>query len=175
MNGATADRIFLDYSIKKLRQQSKRIQDCLSRLEDAQMWLRGSENEKAVGNLVMHLCGNVRQWIISGIGGSADHRDRDREFTARSEVPKAELAAQLEKTIDEATHVLAGVTAERLLDTMVIQGYDVTVMESVYHVVEHFSGHTGQIIFATKAITGSDLGFYSHLRAASAPHSPQTP
>ena len=175
MNGATVDRVFLDYSVKKLRQQSKRIQDCLARLEDAQVWLRGSENENAIGNLILHLCGNVRQWIISGVGGSADSRDRDREFTARGEVSKAELAARLEEAVDEATRVLAGVTAERLLETIVIQGYEVTVMESVYHVVEHLSGHTGQIIFATKALTGSDLGFYSHLRAASAPHQEQTP
>ena len=175
MNGATVDRVFLDYSVKKLRQQSKRIQDCLSRLEDAQVWLRGSEQENAIGNLVLHLCGNVRQWIVSGVGGSVDQRNRDREFTARGAVTRAELAARLDETIDEATRVLAGVTAERLLDTIVIQGYEVTVMESVYHVVEHFSGHTGQIIFATKAITSSDLGFYPHLGVTGTPHREQTP
>ena len=76
--------------------------------------------------------------------------------------------------MDEATAVLGRVTAERLMEQLVIQGYYVTGMAANYHVVEHFSGHTGQIIFATKMLTGSDLEFYRHLRTT-APHSEKTP
>ena len=175
MDEATLDRVFVDYSVKKLRQQSSRIQDCLSRLDDGQVWLRGSQSENAVGNLVLHLCGNVRQWIVSGVGDAPDQRVREHEFSARGDIAVAELSRRLEQTIDDATHVLAGVTPDRLLEAVTIQGYEVTVMECIYHVVEHFSGHAGQIVFATKALTGADLGFHTHLRVTGAAHGEKTP
>jgi uncharacterized damage-inducible protein DinB len=171
----TLDRIFLDYSVKKLRQLAARIGDCLGRLTDQQVWMRGGDRENAIGNLVLHLCGNVRQWIVSGIGGQPDSRDRDREFQAKDGAGARELAARLSAVIDEATAVLAHVTAERLAEPVTIQGYDVTVMDCVYHVVEHFSGHTGQIVFATKALTASDLGYYGHLRTGASAHGEKTP
>jgi len=175
MDEATIDRIFIDYSIKKLRQQASRIQDCLAQLDDGKIWLRGSDAENAIGNLVLHLSGNVRQWIVSGIGGAGDIRVRDREFSTRGDVSKTELSERLSQTVDEAAKALAAVTAERMLDVVTIQGYEVTVMECIYHVVEHFSGHTGQIIYATKAVIGSDLGFHTHLRTAAAAHTEKTP
>jgi uncharacterized damage-inducible protein DinB len=112
----------------------------------------------------------VRQWIIAGVGGVPDVRRRPEEFAARGGPAGGELAARLQATIAEAVAVLEQVTAERLTERLVIQGYDVTVLEAVLHVVEHFAQHTGQIIFATKMITGADLGYYRHLeRAAGAP------
>jgi uncharacterized damage-inducible protein DinB len=173
MADLTLDRVFLDYSVKKLRQMAARIEDCLGRLTEEQVWLRGSENENAIGNLVLHLCGNVGQWIVSGVGERPDTRRRDAEFAARGQASAAELAARLSATVEDATVVLAHVTAARLTEPITIQGYDVTVLECIFHVVEHFSGHTGQIIFATKALTGSDLGFYAHLRQAA--HAEKTP
>jgi uncharacterized damage-inducible protein DinB len=164
----SAHRIILDYSAAKLQEQSKRIEDCVKRLSDEQVWARGGENENAVGNLVLHLCGNVRQWIVSGVGGQPDVRQRSEEFDARGGVPIPELLEKLRTTIADATSVLQGVTPERMLERVVIQNYDVTVLEAIYHVVEHFSGHTGQIIFATKMLTGSDLGYYAHLRTKAA-------
>ena len=174
MDEVSLDRVFIDYSIKKLGQMSSRIQDCLDRLDDRQVWLRGGESENAVGNLVLHLCGNVRQWIVSAVGGAADRRIRDLEFAARGEVSRQELAASLQAAIDDAMHVLAAVTPQRLLEPVTVQGYEVTVLECIYHVVEHFSGHVGQIIFATKAFTGQDPGYYQHLRAK-AEHAEKTP
>ena len=162
------DRTFLDYSAQKLQQQAKRIEDCLGRLSEDQVWARGHENENAVGNLVLHLCGNVRQWIIAGVGGQADLRKRDEEFAARGGVPIPELTEKLRTTIAEAENVVRAVTPEQIGEPLKIQGYHVTVMESIYHVVEHFSGHTGQIIFATKMLTGADLGYYAHLRTTAA-------
>src|SRR5579871_1711599 len=99
------DRIFLDFSEKKLLQLAGRIGDCLGRLNAEQVWARGNENENAIGNLVLHLCGNVRQWIIAGIGGKPDIRVRDREFTARGDVEPAELASRLRATVEEAAEV----------------------------------------------------------------------
>ena len=167
-------RIFLDYSAGQLRQMAGRIETCLSGLTEEQIWARSSENENAIGNLVLHLSGNVRQWIVSGVGGRPDTRQRDGEFAARTGCRGAELVGRLKEAVEEAVGVLAEVAPERLGERIVVQHYDVTVMEAIYHVVEHFSGHTGQIIFATKMLTGTDLGFYQHLREAAA-HGKKTP
>jgi len=164
----TLDRIFLDVSQKKLQQLTSRIEQCLAQLTAEQVWARGSENENAIGNLVLHLAGNVRQWIISGIGGKPDIRVRDREFTARGDVEPAELGERLKSTVEEAVAVLGQVSAGRLAEIVTIQKYDITVMEAIAHVIEHFAQHTGQIIFATKMLTGQDLGFYKHLKTTAA-------
>jgi uncharacterized damage-inducible protein DinB len=170
----TLHREFLNVSSDELRQLAGRIETCLGTLTGEQVWARGSENENAIGNLVLHLCGNVRQWIIAGVGGAPDVRERDREFAARGGVPLGELAERLRAVVAEAAAVLGQVSAERLAERIEVQNYQTTVLGAIYHVVEHFSGHTGQIIFATKMLTGADLGFYRHLRTA-APHGKKTP
>ncbi len=167
-------RQFLDHSIEKLRQYTGRIETCLGMLNEEQVWARGGENDNAVGNLVLHLSGNVRQWIVSGVGGRPDIRERDREFSARGGVSIPELIERLRGAVEEAADVIRPVTAGRLAERLVIQQYQVSVMEAIYHVVEHFSMHTGQILFATKLLTGTDLGFYAHLRTAAA-HGQKTP
>jgi len=157
--------IFLKYSADKLEQLAGRIQDCLGRLTYDQIWLRNSDNANSVGNLVLHLCGNVRQWIGYGVGGQADLRDRDSEFAARGGLQPAELSERLQATISDAAGIIRSLPPERLLETRIIQKYDVTEMEAIMHVVEHFGQHTGQIIFATKLLTGQDLGYYKHLNS----------
>ena len=171
---ADLERQFLEHSTKKLRNYCERIEVCLAKLNEEQVWARGGDNENAVGNLVLHLSGNVRQWIVSGVGGRPDNRQRDTEFNARGGVPKAELARRLRETVEEAVAVIDGVSAERLAERLIIQNYHVSVMEAIYHVVEHFSMHTGQILFLTKMLTGDDLGFYAHLRTVAA-HGQKTP
>ena len=168
----TLDRLFLDCSAAKLEMFASRIESCLGRLTDEQVWARGHENENAIANLVLHLNGNVRQWIISGIGGQNDERQRDLEFSARQGDSKARLAARLRATVEEAMAIIRDVPAEQLVERRTIQGYDVSVLEAIYQVVEHFSGHTGQIQFATKMLTGADLGFYRHLQAGRASNVP---
>lgn len=167
------DRLFLGFSIAKLNQFTTRIMDCIGRLQEDQVWARGSENENAVGNLVLHLCGNVRQWILTGIGGAPDVRVREREFAARGGANASQLADGLRTTVTEAVGILDGLTAGRLCESLRIQAYDTTVLEAIYHVVEHFAQHTGQIIYATKLATGADLGYYRHLRRPS--HNEQAP
>ena len=167
------DRLFLDFSVAKLNQLAVRIADCLSRLREDQIWARENENVNAVGNLVLHLCGNVRQWIVASIGGEPDVRVRDLEFAARGGAHASELEVKLRTTIAEAAGILTNLTASRLLEPVRIQGYDASVLEAIYHVVEHFAEHTGQIIYATKLLTGADLGYYRHL--GQSPHKEQTP
>ncbi len=167
------EQIFVQASSKKLDQLLSRIRDCVNKLEPDEIWARGHENENAIGNLVLHLSGNVGQWIISGIGGAPDTRERDTEFAARGGMETAELLGRLESAVKEAIVVIGRVTPERLTQRVVIQKYDLTVLEAIFHVVEHFAQHTGQIIFATKMLTGEDLGFYKHLKASA--HREKTP
>jgi uncharacterized damage-inducible protein DinB len=159
----SVETLFLDFSIRKLEQLLGRIGECVAKLNDEQIWRRSGDHENAVGNLVLHLSGNMRQWIIAGIGGQPDTRVRDREFAARGEITPAELMQRLESTVSEAVAVLKAVTPDRLMQTYQPQKYRVTIMEGIYHVVEHFAQHTGQIMYATKLLTGQDLGFYQHL------------
>jgi uncharacterized damage-inducible protein DinB len=162
----SAEQIFIQFSADKLEQLHGRIQDCLARLTPEQIWTRNSENENAVGNLVLHLSGNVRQWIGSGVAALPDHRQRDTEFDARGGMAPAELAERLRTTVTEAADIVREVSATRLTERILPQGYDVTVLEAIAHVVEHFSQHTGQIILLTKMLTGDDLGYYQHLRGS---------
>jgi uncharacterized damage-inducible protein DinB len=162
----TAEEIFVKFSAEKLDQLHGRIQDCLTRLTPDQIWTRNSENENAVGNLVLHLSGNVRQWIGSGVAGLPDHRQRDAEFDARGGQTSEELARLLKTKITEAVEVIRAVPSARLTERITPQGYNVTVLEAIAHVIEHFSMHTGQIILLTKLLTGSDLAYYQHLRGS---------
>jgi uncharacterized damage-inducible protein DinB len=157
---------FLKYSAGKLRELASRIEICLDQLSEEQVWAREKESENAVGNLVLHLCGNVGQWIVSTVGNRPDTRNRSSEFAARGAASKDELREQLRVTVESALGVIERLTPAQLTPRHTIQGYDVSVMEAIYHVVEHFSMHTGQIIFATKLLTTADLGFYRHLEAA---------
>jgi uncharacterized damage-inducible protein DinB len=152
--------LFLVYSRNKLRQMCEHIEACLVRLSDDQIWSRGAAHENSIGNLVLHLCGNARQWIYAGVGGQPDIRDRDGEFSARGGWSGAELIAHLQQTVERATATLDGVTAARLLDEINPQTGPVSVLEAIYQVVGHFQQHTGQIIFATKILAGEDLGIY---------------
>lgn len=166
--------LFTDCAARHLEQYSSRIGECVGRLSEEQVWARGSKNENAIGNLMLHLAGNVRQWIISGVGGQPDHRQRDSEFAATGDLTAAVMLARLDETVHEACGIIRSLDAEQLEQRHSIQDYDVSVLEAVLHVVEHFSMHTGQIIFATKLLTQEDLGFYRHLNRVE-PHEEKTP
>jgi uncharacterized damage-inducible protein DinB len=164
---------FVTYAAEKLTQLCARIETCAGQLTPEQIWSRQAENQNAVGNLLLHLEGNVRQWILGAVGGEPQVRDRDREFASRGGQAAAELKGRLHSTVEKAAALIRRLPAERLSEKISVQGYDVTVLEAVFHVVEHFSGHAGQIIFATKFLTGEDLGFYAHLRSVA--HGQKTP
>jgi uncharacterized damage-inducible protein DinB len=137
-----------------------KIERCLERLNDDQIWWRPNEQSNSIGNLVLHLCGNARQWIVCGVGGAPDARNRDAEFAQRDVVPRAELHALLKQTLGDVDATLREYDAGKLLDRCTIQGTDVSALEAILHVVEHFAMHTGQILMLTKMLTNSDLAFY---------------
>ena len=133
------------------------IVKCLQQLSDEEIWWRPNDESNSAGNLVLHLCGNVRQWIISGLGGAEDLRVRDREFSEQGPIPRNALIARLQKTVREACGVLQRISETSLSQRYEIQGYHPTKLGAVFHVVEHFAYHTGQIIFITKLKRGKDL------------------
>jgi uncharacterized damage-inducible protein DinB len=146
-----------------------KIERCLELLSDEQIWWRPNPQANSIGNLLLHLSGNVRQWIVCGVGGAPDARDRDAEFAQRAIIPCGELLARLKQTLSEADAALAALDSEQLLVKKRIQGCDVSVLEAVLHVVEHFSMHTGQIILMAKMFAEVDLGFYDFSGKAPVP------
>ncbi len=151
---------FVIYSISRLRDSQTQIERCLELLSEEQLWTRFNEVSNAIGNLVLHLTGNVRQWIIGGVAGETVDRDRPAEFSQREPLPVEQLAGPLCTTLDEACRIIDQISADRLVEMVEIQGYEVSVLSAVYHVVEHFSLHTGQIVYATKILTNRDLSLY---------------
>lgn len=137
-----------------------RIRLALDRLSEDDVWWRPNPSTNSVGNLLLHLSGNLRQWVVIGVGGGEDRRDRQAEFDADGGIPKADLIAGLTRTVEDAAAALNGFPAERLLEPRHVQGREVTALEAVYHAVEHFSMHTGQILYIAKLRSGDDLGFY---------------
>ena len=163
---------FLRVSRRELRTDLEKIEKAVAKMTPDQVWLRGHENANAVGNLILHLAGNVRQWIVCGVGGAPDKRDRDAEFAQRGAIPVEELLSLLRLAIDDADQVLDRMTGVDLLEKRRIQVFDVTLLQAIYHCVEHFSGHTGQIIWITKNAIGEPLGFYDYLKKGGGPTEP---
>jgi uncharacterized damage-inducible protein DinB len=141
------------------RQHLPRIIRCLKALTQDQIWWRPHRSSNSVGNLVLHLAGNVRQWIISGLGNQPDLRDRDREFEELGPIPRRALIQHIETTVTEAGRVLVATSPRKLRQEFHIQSFRVTGLSAITHVTEHFAYHTGQIIYATKLLKGMDLGF----------------
>lgn len=142
-----------------------RLRGCVESLTDDQVWWRPNEASNSIGNILLHLSGNVRQWLVVPFTGAADHRDRPAEFHQRDRIPRASLLDDLGETIRAADQVLASLSARELAATLNVQGYTVTGLDAVYHVVEHFSMHYGQVLYVTKQLRAEDLGFYRHLDA----------
>jgi uncharacterized damage-inducible protein DinB len=154
-------QVFIDQSRSYLSSQYlPRIRRCVQVITDEDLWWRPNARSNSIGNLLLHLAGNVRQWIVTGIGGESDTRERQKEFDADRERSREELIEMLESTLGEVDRVLAQLKPEGLLERRVIQGREVSVLEALYHVVEHFGMHTGQIVYVAKLRTSTDLQFY---------------
>ena len=124
------------------------------------VWWRANDSSNSVGNLLLHLAGNVRQWIVGGVGARQSARDRAAEFAARDGADAQTLLAEVDRTLDEAVAVIAQLSPDDLSSARTIQGRDVTVLDAIYHVVEHFSLHLGQIILIAKLHTPGAVRFY---------------
>jgi hypothetical protein len=158
---------FVDFSrVKLLDEYWPRLKQCVEGLTPEQVWWRPNPASNSIGNLILHLNGNVRQWLIASFSGQEDHRHRDAEFAERHTIAPAELLATLGATMEEASTVVSRLTETDLLRTFHIQGYTVTGTAAVYQVVEHFGMHYGQIVYLTKMMQGRDLAFYGHLNGA---------
>jgi uncharacterized damage-inducible protein DinB len=135
------------------------IVECLQQLSEDEIWWRPNAASNSAGNLLLHLCGNVRQWMIAGLGGARDKRERDREFAERGPIPRQALITQLRRTVRDACRVVSKLSDDSLSQKYEIQGYKVTGLDAVYHVTDHFGYHTGQIIYITKLRRAQDLKF----------------
>lgn len=156
--------LFLEFSRRKLMDQYwPRLRSCVESLTDDQVWWRPNEASNSVGNLVLHLNGNVQQWLVASFNRWEDTRNRPAEFAERQVIQPAELLQRLGATMQEASAVLSRLTEADLMSTFHIQGYTVTGLYAVYQVVEHFGMHHGQIVYITKLVRGEDLGFYREL------------
>jgi hypothetical protein len=169
--------LFLDFSRKKLLDQYwPRLRECVAPLSAEQVWWRPNEASNSIGNLILHLNGNVGQWLVASFNGDEEKRNRPAEFSAKSGAAAVELLAKLGATLGAAAVVLDRLTIDELLAPYEIQGYHVRGLDAVYQVVEHFGLHYGQIVYITKMLSAKDLGFYKELNeTGKTPYARQPP
>ncbi|MEX2560103.1 MAG: DUF1572 family protein [Pirellulales bacterium] len=136
-----------------------KIEHCLAQLTDQQVWWRSCESTNSIGNLVLHLAGNLRQWIVSGLGGAADQRDRPSEFAQRGGIASQELLGRLRGVVGEAQAALASLSPDELLRVRRIQGFEVSGLAAIFHSVPHFRGHTQEIVHLTRLELGDAYRF----------------
>jgi uncharacterized damage-inducible protein DinB len=152
---------FIEQSLKSIDENTSKIKACMKQLDEKEIWFRHNEHVNSVGNIILHLCGNIRQWIISSLGGAPDIRERDLEFSTIGGFTITDLTAKWQDTMREAKTIIAQASPENLLRRRVVQGSEHSGISMVIHVTEHYSYHTGQIIFLTKLYKNIDMGFYT--------------
>lgn len=152
---------FVHHTCYRLDESTRMIRKSFAELEESDIWKRPNASSNSIGNLILHLCGNIRQYTISSLGDMEDVRQRDEEFDAREGYGKTELFDMLARTVEEAKSVIQKTDAENWLRVRSVQGFEFSGIGIVIHVVEHYSYHTGQIAFWTKILKDKDLGFYA--------------
>lgn len=157
------EAVISEFEKRVFDESYERIYRCLTLIKDEDVWKQPNPYIPSIGNLTLHLCGNARQWILSGLGGKPDNRDRDQEFVPQQKIKKSELIFLLENLKMNLRHTVNSLKEEDLVKMYNIQGFNVTGFSAVMHVLEHFSYHTGQITTLTKLFTGTDTGYYSGL------------
>jgi uncharacterized damage-inducible protein DinB len=152
---------FLAFAVKRLRMSETDMAGCLDQLSEEQMWRRGGAHENSVANLLLHLEGNLRQWILHGIAGEPDVRERDAEFALAPSVTASDARERLQATLMAACTAIAALPPERLLEVIDPQKHGpwrhVTILEAIFQIVGHFQLHTGQVIVLTKQMLAKDL------------------
>ncbi len=146
-------------AVEELDNAVNKIIHCLDQLSEEQVWWRPTESMNSIANLIFHLCGNVRQWIIAGVGGAEDTRNRPQEFSERGPIPKVELLRRLNTTVVETKVTLENVSPADLMQPHRIQGFEVTGVAAIFHSVSHFQGHTQEIIHMTRCQLGEEYRF----------------
>ena len=151
---------FCSCAAQHIRQQTERIKQCVGRLSEEQVWHQPNETTNSIANLILHLCGNMTQYILSSLGGVPDERQRDLEFSIRQGYSKTSLLQQLDTVVAEVGMVIEQQSTASLMAVRSVQGFQKTSLSIILHVTEHCSYHTGQIALLTKLMTNEDLGFY---------------
>jgi uncharacterized damage-inducible protein DinB len=162
---ATVEQYFLRASARLLKEEFlSKIEEAVDKLSEEEIWKRANPESNSVGNLLLHLTGNVRQHIIAGVGGADDIRIRHVEFKETDQLSKDILLKNLQDTVKEACSVIENLDPEMLIATKLIQDKEVRVIDDILHVVEHFSYHTGQIIYQVKAVKNTSFPWYDYLK-----------
>jgi len=154
---------FIDQSITRIDENTQKLTTCLTELEEAETWKRPNQNSNSAGNIILHLCGNIRQYAISSLGQIEDIRERDKEFSANGGYSKSELLKKLRDIVEQAKNIIKNISKAELLRKRQVQGFSHSGIGIIIHVTEHYSYHTGQIIFWTKLLKDKDLGFYKDI------------
>ncbi len=147
-------------ALYRMDESTRMIQKCLSEVSEEELWLKPNESLNSIANLMLHLCGNITQYIVSSLGETEDIRKRDLEFSANKSATKSEILGKLEDTVDTAKRVIFDSTLDQLLKIRSVQGFSFSGVGVIIHAVEHYSYHTGQIAFWVKQLKNKDLGFY---------------
>lgn len=173
-NGSSGDSSIEDDFIARSRYYLReeylpKIRLAVASLPEEAMWWRANASSNSIGNLILHLAGNARQWIVAGVGGAPDDRVRQAEFDRDGGLSRDELVAHLTAALRDIDEALSRVSMEDLKERRTIQGADTTVFEAIYHVVEHFSMHTGQIILLAKSLAPGGVQFYEATERAFRP------
>lgn len=155
--------IIKDVKRRLFEEGATRIKKCLNELSIDQIWYKHNGNTNSVGNLILHLCGNVRQYVLHGIDGQKDVRHRATEFSEKGPIAASVLVAKLDKLESDVSEALDRITSDDLVEDRKVQGFDENVISILIHVAEHFSYHVGQITFYTKYVNDVDTGYYAGL------------
>jgi len=161
MQHQISELLIKEAKYRLLEESIPRLKKCLNMLSEVEIWYRPNTNTVSIGNLVLHLCGNVRQWLISGLGGAEDHRERQMEFNEKGPLPTIELMEMIDQLAADIEVVLEGLSSADLIGERSIQGYPSTGVSILVHVVEHFSYHVGQVTILVKSRKNMDMGYYA--------------
>lgn len=154
---------FIEQSIYRIDESAQRIKKCLREIDEIEIWKSPNNNLNSIGNLILHLCGNIRQYAISALGENEDIRERDKEFSTKEGLTKSELLNKLNSTISEALGIIKNIDEDRLTKIYSVQGFGLSGIGIIIHVTEHLSYHTGQMAFWVKQLKNKDLGFYANI------------
>lgn len=154
------DLLIAETKRRLLEEGVVRLKKCLRQLTESEIWHRPNENSNSVGNITLHLCGNVKQWILAGLGKQNDDRTRQQEFDERGPIPTEKLIEQLDDLMIKVQKVLDSVTPDMLIERHAVQVYEETGLSILVHVVEHFSYHVGQVTYFVKWRKDMDMEYY---------------
>ncbi|MCW5516727.1 DinB family protein [Muriicola sp. Z0-33] len=150
----------IENALYRLDESTRMIRSSLSFLQEEDIWKKPNPNSNSVGNLILHLCGNMHQYVLAALGNTEDIRERDSEFSSEPGLSSSALIDMLQRKVDKVKETISSCTLKNMLFRRKVQGFNLSGAGIIMHVVEHYSYHTGQIAYWTKILKDQDLGFY---------------